>query len=541
MADERSGTPEQDGTGEAGRAAGPGPQGGGGADRPAGSYPAGSYPAGSDDEFDVVVLGAGAVGENVADRASRTGLRVAVVEPALVGGECSYWACMPSKALLRPGDAIAAARAVPGADTAVSGVLDVAAVLARRDEVAAHWDDAGQVAWVEGAGLTLVRGHARFTGPRTLTVERADGTTRPLRARHAAVVATGSTAVVPDVFAGVRAWTSREATSAHRVPPRLAVVGGGVVATEMATAFADLGSEVTVLVRGRRLLPAAEPFAGDAVARSLQDRGVRVAFGASVTAASRDEEGVHLTVDGSADGAAGATDVLTVDEVLVATGRRPATDDLGLEVLGLRPGDPLAVDDRLQVTAVEGGWLFAAGDVTGRTATTHQGKYDARVVGDVVAARFDPRGADEVAGDPAGLSRAAEAAAVPWSRYRATADVAAVPQVVFTRPQVAWVGRTEARAREDGLDVEVLSYELGDLAGATVTAADYAGRAQLVVDRAHDVVVGATFVGPDVADMLHAATVAVVGEVPLARLWHAVPSYPTLSEVWLRLLEAAGR
>ncbi|MBO0900872.1 NAD(P)/FAD-dependent oxidoreductase [Cellulomonas sp. zg-ZUI222] len=532
MADERSGSPERDGTGEAGRAADPGPQGGGTVDRS----------TRADDEFDVVVLGAGAVGENVADRASRTGLRVAVVEPALVGGECSYWACMPSKALLRPGDALAAARAVPGADAALTGDLDVAAVLARRDEVAAHWDDAGQVAWVEGAGLTLVRGHARFTGPRTLTVERADGTARPLRARHAVVVATGSVAVVPDAFAGVRAWTSREATSAHRVPPRLAVVGGGVVATEMATAFADLGSEVTVLVRGRRLLPAAEPFAGDAVARSLTDRGVRVAFGASVTSASRDEEGVHLTVERAGDdGAPGAADVVTVDEVLVATGRRPATDDLGLEVLGLRPGDPLAVDDRLQVTSVEGGWLFAAGDVTGRTATTHQGKYDARVVGDVVAARFDPRDPGAVSDDPAGLSRAAEAAAAPWSRYRATADAAAVPQVVFTRPQVAWVGRTEAAARAEGLDVEVLSYELGDLAGATVTAADYAGRAQLVVDRARDVVVGATFVGPDVADMLHAATVAVVGQVPLARLWHAVPSYPTLSEVWLRLLEAAGR
>jgi len=498
-------------------------------------------------EYDVVVLGAGAVGENVADRASRTGLSVAVVEPALVGGECSYWACMPSKALLRPGDALAAARAVPGADAAVTGGLDVAAVLARRDEVAAHWDDAGQVDWVEGVGLTLLRGHARFTAPRTLVVTDAGGAERAVVARRAVVVATGSVAVVPDAFAHVRPWTSREATSAHRVPGRLAVVGGGVVATEMATAFADLGSEVTVLVRGGRLLPSAEPFAGEALARSLVDRGVRVAFGASVTSASRDDDGVHLVVGHRpvTEGRVGdvAPEHLTVDEVLVATGRRPATDDLGLDVLGLRPGEALAVDDRLQVDGVDGGWLFAAGDVTGRTATTHQGKYDARVVGDVIAARFDPRpDGERPPGEvPLGLSREAEASAGPWSRYRASADVAAVPQVVFTRPQVAWVGRTQEQARRDGLDVEVVTYELGDLAAASVTAVDYAGRAQLVVDSARDVVVGATFVGPDVADLLHAATVAVVGEVPLSRLWHAVPAYPTLSEVWLRLLETAGR
>ena len=493
-------------------------------------------------ELDVVVVGAGAVGENVADRASRTGLDVAVVDSGLVGGECSYWACMPSKALLRPGDVLAAARAVPGVSV---GPLDVAAVLARRDDVASHWDDTGQVAWLDGAGLGLLRGRARFTGPRTLVVSGEDGDVE-VRARRAVVVATGSEAVVPPVLRGVRPWTSREATSATSVPRRLAVVGGGVVAVEMATAFADLGSEVTVLVRGDRLLPQAEPFAAEAVRRSLVERGVRVALGASVTAAERDDAGVHLVVAHAAPEGR-ATDVaperLTVDEVLAATGRRPATRDLGLEALGLTPGDPLEVDDRLQVLGVDGGWLFAAGDVTGRTATTHQGKYDARVVGDVLAARFDPRpeGTEPGPGVPLGLSRSGEVAAAPWSRYRATADVTAVPQVVFTRPQVAWVGRTEAVARREGLDVAVVGHDIGKVAGASVAAPGYEGRAQLVVDVARDVVVGATFVGPDVADMLHAATIAVVGEVPLSRLWHAVPAYPTVSEVWLRLLEAAGR
>jgi len=190
------------------------------------------------------------------------------------------------------------------------------------------------------------------------------------------------------------------------------------------------------------------------------------------------------------------------------------------------------VDDAMSALGVDGGWLFAVGDVTGRTTTTHQGKYDARVCGDVIAARFGPDG---------GEARAEEAGAGPWSRYRASADAVASPQVVFTRPQVAWVGRTEADARHQGIEVTVLSYDLADLAGATVISPEYAGRAQLVVDSARDVVIGATFVGPDVGEMLHAATVAVAGEVPLDRLWHAVPAYPTVSEVWLRLLEQAGR
>ncbi|MBO3103355.1 dihydrolipoyl dehydrogenase family protein [Cellulomonas fengjieae] len=484
-------------------------------------------------EFDVVVIGGGAIGENAADRAGRTGLSVALVEEALVGGECSYWACMPSKALLRPGAALAAARGVPGAAAAVTGGVDVAAAFARRDAVTHHWDDSSQAEWVDGAGITLVRGHARFTGPRTLEVGSVTVT-----ARHAVVVATGSQAAVPDVdgLAALPPWTSREATSAQQVPGRLAVIGGGVVGVEMATAFVDLGSEVTLLVRGDRVLTGAEPFAGAAVATALTARGVTVLFGAQARSVRREADGVHLDVGG---------EDLVVDEVLVATGRRPGTADLGLEALGLQPGAPLEVDDALQVTGADGGWLFAVGDVTGRTATTHQGKYDARVVGDVIAARFDPRSTatDSPEGATPGdraLSAQDERTAGPWSRYRATADLAAVPQVVFTRPEVAWVGLTEHAARASGLDVRVLGYDLENVAGATVFAEDYAGHARLVVDDARGVVVGATFVGPEVAEMLQAATIAVVGEVPLDRLWHAVPAYPTVSEVWLRLLESAG-
>ncbi|WP_203757821.1 dihydrolipoyl dehydrogenase family protein [Cellulomonas chitinilytica] len=472
-------------------------------------------------EFDVVVVGGGAVGENAADRAGRTGLSVAIVEHALVGGECSYWACMPSKALLRPGSALAAARAVPGAAAAGTGTVDVAAAFARRDEVAHHWDDGSQVSWLDSAGITLLRGHARFTGPRALTVTDGSEET-PVVARRAVVLATGSEPIVPATLADVRPWSSRDATSAQHVPARLAILGGGVVGVEMATAFADFGSEVTLLVRGARLLGGAEPFAGELVADALRAAGVDVRFGTEVTGATRDDGGVHLELS-SADG----TVRLDVTEVLAATGRRPRTSDVGLETIGLTPGKPAEVDDALCVTGVEDGWLFAVGDVSGRTATTHQGKYDARVAGDVVAHRFGPGGGDE-------------RDAAPWSRFRATADVAAVPQVVFTRPEVAWVGRSEAAARDAGIDVQVLDYALEDVAGATVLSPDYRGRGRLVVDRSRGVVVGATFVGPDVAELLHAATVAVVGEVPLDRLWHAVPSYPTLSEVWLRFLETAG-
>ena len=481
-------------------------------------------------EFDVVVIGGGAVGENAADRASRTGLSVAVVEHALVGGECSYWACMPSKALLRPGAVLAAARAVPGARAAVDGDLDVEAVLARRDAITHRWDDSSQVAWVEGAGMTLLRGHARLTGPRALVVTH-DGVETHVRARAAVVVATGSEPVVPDVpgLAEIEPWTSRDATSVEHVPASLLVLGGGVVGVEMATAFADLGTQVTLLVRGGGLLGGAEPFAGEAVLGALRQLGVRVLLHAEAESFAREDDGVQVQVR-TGDG----RERLVVDQVLVATGRRPRTRALGVDTVGLQPGAPIEVDDALAATGVEGGWLFAVGDVTGRTGTTHQGKYDARVAGDVVAARF---GTPSQAGQP---NADDERAAGPWSRYRATADLRSVPQVVFSRPEVAWVGLTERAARDAGVDVRVLDYDLANLAGASVLSPDYAGRGRLVVDDARRVIVGATFVGPDVAELLHAATIAVVGEVPLDRLWHAVPSYPTLSEVWLRFLEVAG-
>ena len=471
--------------------------------------------------YDVVVVGAGAVGENAADRAGRSGLSVAIVESELVGGECSYWACMPSKALLRPGAALAAAQDVPGAAAAVTGTLDVAAVLARRTQFTHDWDDSSQVAWLESAGIELIRGAARFTGPRALEVATADGPVTVI-ARDAVVVATGSEATIPPIpgLDTAAPWTSREVTSAETIPESLVSIGGGVVGVEMATAYTDLGCAVTLVVRGERVLSAAEPFAGDALGQALRDLGVDVRVSTGVTSVERTADGVVVQLDPGGQ--------VRAAEVLVATGRHPRTGDLGLETIGLEPGRAVPVDEHLEVTEVAGGWLFAVGDVTGRTATTHQGKYDARIAGDVIAARFGPEGTARVDDD----SR--------FSRWRADADGIADTQVVFTRPEVAWVGRTEAAARADGIAVRCLDVELASAAGASVRGDSVSGRVRLVVDEHRQVVVGATFVGPEVADLLHAATIAVVGEVPLSRLWHAVPAYPTVSEVWLRLLESAG-
>ncbi|MES9536526.1 FAD-dependent oxidoreductase [Actinomadura sp. NPDC000600] len=467
------------------------------------------------DEFDVVVVGAGPTGENLAERAHAGGLSVAVVESELVGGECSYWACMPSKALLRPAAALADARRVAGAREAVGGTLDAAAVLSRRDEFTSHWKDDGQVSWLEGAGLVLVRGHGRLDGPKRVVVRTRDGGQRVLTARHAVAVCTGTRAALPDLpgLAEVRPWTSREATASERVPPRLAVVGGGVVACEMATAWRALGSEVVQLVRGSRLLPRMEPFAGELVAEGLRAAGVDLRFGTSVTAARRDGA-VVLTLNGG--------ETVTADEVLFATGRVPATADLGLETVGLAPGRSIEVDSTGLAAGVSGEWLYAAGDVNGRALLTHQGKYQGRIFGTVIA--------DRAAGRPLDTAE--------WGRSVATADERAVPQVVFTDPEAAAVGLSLEEATRAGHRVRAVDYDLGGVAGASLYADGYQGRARAVVDLDRETLLGVTFVGAGVAELLHSATVAVAGEVPISRLWHAVPSYPTISEIWLRLLEA---
>jgi dihydrolipoamide dehydrogenase len=473
------------------------------------------------DTYDLIVIGAGPVGENVADYANKEGLSTVIVESELVGGECSYWACMPSKALLRPGAALRGARHVAGAEQAVTGSIDPAAVFARRDSTVSNYDDGGQVAWLDSAGIALVRGTARLDGPKRVVVTAIDGSETVLEARAAVTVATGSSALIPPIegLAEAKPWTSREATSATSAPARLIVLGGGVVGSEMATAYTSLGSKVTMVVRGG-LLSGVEPFAGELVAKSLTDAGADVRVNASITKVVREGGVVTATLD---DGS-----TVEAEEILVATGRAPRTQGLGLETVGLQDGEWLSVDDTLLVDAetnADDPWLYAAGDVNRRALLTHQGKYQARAAGRVIAARLKDESPDTGS----------------WTRFTATADHAAVPQVTFTDPEVASVGLTEAAAKAAGTKVRIAEYDISAVAGASVYDDAYIGHAKLVIDDERDVPVGATFAGYDVGEMLHSATIAIVGEVPIQRLWHAVPSYPTLSEVWLRLLETDGR
>ncbi len=461
--------------------------------------------------FDLIVIGAGAVGENIADRAVRGGLSALIVESELVGGECSYWACMPSKALLRSGIALRAAKAVGGVREAVTGDLDVAATFKRRDGFTHDWDDQSQVKWLSGAGIDLARGHARITGEKQVTV----GDT-VYSARHAVAVSVGSDAKLPDIpgLKDVTPWTSRDATSAKQAPKSLAIIGGGVVGVEMATAYASFGTTVTMIAR-TALLGGQEPFAGEAVTQALGTLGATVKIGVSTTSAKRTDRGVELQLD---DGS-----TLVAEEVLVAIGRVPRTGDLGLENIGLNPGDWLEVDDTMLVRGFD--WLYACGDVNHRALLTHQGKYQARAAGDVIAAR--------ALGKPV--------SDLPWGTHVATADHEVVPQVTFSDPEIASVGLTAEAAKKAGYDIRVIDYNLGWVSGAALQADGYEGQARMVVDEKRGVILGVTFVGQDVSELLHAATTAIIGEVPLDRLWHAVPAYPTMNEVWLRLLETYGR
>lgn len=461
------------------------------------------------DEFDVVIIGGGPGGESAARYLAAEGLRVAVVEDRLIGGECHYWACNPTKSLLRPVDVMALAKATPGVrERLTDATLDLDSVFAKRDRIIDHLADGGAVDVLRSAGVTVFHARGRLAGAHKVAVAHPDGREDLLSVAHAVVLVTGTRPAIPDVpgLADARPWTNRDLSTMHSVPRRALVVGGGVVGAEFATILAGMGAAVTLLVRGQALLRSSEPFAGEMVAASLRSMGVDIRFGSELTAVQRQEPGgvVIATV---------GEETVEVDEIVVAAGRVVNTDDLGLESVGLRGGEFVTVDDHLQAVGVDGQWLYAMGDTTGRALLSHMSQYHATVVADVIAARAQGRelGADEL------IAR----------------DAGSVPQVIFTDPQVIEVGRTEKQARDAGFSVTTRTASYPEaVSQLAIFRDDFEAQAKLVIDADTDTLLGATFVGPEFSELVHAATLAVVAKVPVETLRHVVPPHPSINQVW---------
>ena len=472
--------------------------------------------------YDIVVIGSGPSGREFSLHSTKNGFSVALIESELVGGDCAYWSCVPSKALLRPPEALAEARQVEGAKQAAVGNLGVESVLKRRDFYVDNWDDHNLTKVMEEDGVHIMRGHGRLDGHKRVVVNSNGGSsTTQLLARYAVVLSTGSSSTIPNVpgLVQARPWSSRNATSAKKVPHRLAIMGDGAVACEMADIWSSLGAKVTILSRHKKILERFEPFAGDQLAAGFTKRGITIHTKVNVVQVERSNpnEPVQIELDNGS--------MIEADEILVAVGRTPKTGDIGLETVGLKSQQWLNVDDTCLVQGLdesENNWLYAIGDINRRALLTHIGKYQGRACAKAILARAKGTVINNHS---------------KWNRSNATADLDMIPQVIFTDPQVASVGLTEKDVKRLGLNARSVDAEMSTVVGAQLHTDGYVGHARLVIDEDKHIIVGATFIGPQVSELLHSATVAIVGQIPIDRLWHAVPSFPTMSEVWVQLLD----